>query len=149
QPYVQALVLQADCILEWHSFLSLRQHGKRAASEPVIVDYFASTYPPGALARYPCFYRERLDGVFSTLRLIATALDKAQESRVALDEGLAKVMHSIDRDRRLVMLGNFMIYAHGEQSSQMFQNGRMPYDVSWPDDLRAVFDLARSANSQR
>ncbi len=149
QPDVQTLVLQADCLLEWHSFLSFLKLGKRTAGEPAIVDYYASTYPPNALRREPCFYRERLERVFSILRLIAMALDTGQESLIALDDGLAKVMHGIDRDRRLVMLGNFMIYAHGEQSSRMFQSNRWPYDVSWPDDLKAIMDSARTANSEK
>lgn len=137
---VPALVLQADCLIEWHSFLSSAQLNGRQAGDQKTIDYFAMTYGKNALNHTPAFVREELYHVIPTLRLIATALRSGDNNFCALDAGLASVLRGIDPNRRLLMLGNFIIYAEKE-----YYQRRLPgSDVWWPDDLGEIVEKARS-----
>jgi len=100
---VRSLALQADCLLEWHSFLSRRQQDGRPAGDSTTVDYFKYNYQQGALTYLPSFVHEPLHEVIPTLRLIAKGLRKGGEP-LSLDEGLSEVLRNIHPDHRLVCL---------------------------------------------
>jgi hypothetical protein len=141
---IPALILQADCLLEWHSFLSFKeQYGP--AGDPLTVAYFNSNYPPGAMTYKPSFLHERLEKVVPTLRLLAKALSTGANHFFALDRALADTLGSIDPDSRLAMLGRFMLYAEVQQARRMAAQGRFSFDVWWPEDLRVIVDKARAA----
>lgn len=145
---VRALVLQADCLLEWHSFLSSKDlHGP--AGDPSTVAYFENNYPPGAMTYFPSFIDERLEAVVPTLRLLAESLGKGDNDLCSLDSGLSETLRSIDREERLVMLGHFMQNAGVEQARRMAAQGRFSFDLWWPDDLRVIVEKVRADNRRK
>jgi hypothetical protein len=145
---VPTLVLQADCLLDWHSFLSFKEQNG-PAGDPLTVAYFEKIYPPGAMVYLPSFLDERLEKVIPTLRLIAQGLATGKNDLCALDQGLAEALRAIDPDRRVAMLGRFMRYAEVEQARRMAAQGRFSFDVWWPEDLRVIVEKARTDNRRK
>lgn len=139
---ISRIMRRADCLLEWHSFLSFPEQRRRPAGSTETVEYLTTKYPAGALRHFPFFIRERLSEVSAALQLIAENFINGQNNFFSLDEGLTTVLRTIDRSRREVMFGNYLVYSAGEQAERMSQSGRFAYSVYWPERLQNLVEKA-------
>jgi len=121
--------------------LSFPEQRERPAGSAETLEYFAATYPVGAMLHPPFFMREKIDHVFPTLLLIAESFISGQNNFFALDKGLATLFQRIDRNRREQMFGNYLVYIAREQAERMFLSGRFPYSIYWPELLRNLVEL--------
>ncbi len=132
---VSNLILQADCLLEWHSFLSYPTQGNVQAGTAETIMYLKGTYGEWALDRYSCFTRERLDVVFPTLRELARSLTVGKKNHYALDKGLGEVLSKLSLDQRRAMLVKF---------PPLFKTGPGPRnDTAAPYAVRCLFPAGR------
>lgn len=135
-------VLQFDCLVEFHSFMSV---SGRENGEPETVAYFDQTYPNVATNFHPNFTHENLQIVMPLVEKLWSALQTDGEKNYwLLDSGLAKVIAGIDVERRKRMLARFLISAEQEHRAWTWATQRIPSRTFWRPN-----DLAELVKSQR
>jgi hypothetical protein len=133
-------VLQFDCLVDFHSFMSLSGQG-----EPETVSYFDTAYPNVSTTFYPNFTHESLQIVTPLVNKIWSALQTGGERDYWLfDTSLANVVAKIDVERRKRLLAKFLVYAEKERGSWMWATQRIPSSTYWHPT-----ELAELVKSQR
>jgi len=133
---IKAAVLQVDCLVDWHSFLSFAERG-----EPETVQYYQQSFAAVSKTFHPNFTFEHFKHILPLINQLWTVIHTTGEKNYWLVlPGLAEAFGRIDPARRELALGRFLTYAEQIQSNWMSRNNRFPYDMPWPTE---VADLVR------
>lgn len=139
---VNEMMLQADCFVDWLSFLGIPELNKRKAGEIETISYFEGDFPDISVTFRPSYIYYPLHKVNPLISQMLNAINNNNHNFLTLDNNLANVLSKIDIERRKKLLGRFVLYMQEEQAKQMIQRGRMPFNVYWPDAIQDIVDLA-------
>jgi len=131
-------VLEIDCLIDWHSFMSQRSWGSGQAGEPEVVEYVRNTFPNVSTVFHPNFTHEPLNNVIPLIERLWTAIHTGNKNFYLLDAGWARAFAAIDLERREQLLARFLTYAESKHSEWMWTTRRFPHDVWWPPQIRDI-----------
>lgn len=138
-------VLQANCLLEWHSFIGFPKVDDLTmrAGEPETIQFFRKKYPSASINFHPSFFHEPPSLLTPLVVRLWESLTGSGQSFLSLDRELDAVLVQIEVDRRKRMFGRFLVHAKAQHDQWMFQQMRHPYLVDWPRDIQEVMDSVR------
>ncbi|HEU0175293.1 MAG TPA: RNA-binding domain-containing protein [Blastocatellia bacterium] len=141
---MKSAVLQVDCLIEWHSYLSFDEQGA-----PETVRYFRERYPNVGTIYYPSFFQEDFSHIAPLInKLWATVRTGGGEMNDwFVLPGLVDAFRKIEIERRQHLLGKFLLGISKEQSRVMLTNNRMPYRVYWPPEIAALVKRVRESEA--
>jgi len=139
-------VLQANCLLDWHSFLGFaRIDGiKVRAGDPETVKFFKETYPSTTTAFHPSYFHEPPTLLTPFIIRLWEALSRTSGSFLSLDPKLDTVLAGISVERRRLLLGRFLVSVQQQHEQWMFQQRRHAFFVDWPREIQDVVNKVRS-----
>jgi hypothetical protein len=137
---IKGAVLQLDCLVDWHSFMS-----DKRIKETETVKFFDETFPQVATWFIPNYTHESFPRYIGPLiNRLWQAIQTKENNFWILDGRLAKVIGGLDLERRQRLLARFLIYAEREQKQYMHSRGRFSYDVFWPEEIRKLVETVRA-----
>jgi len=137
---MESAMLQVDCLIEWHSYLSFDEQGP-----PEIVRYFRERYPNVSTIYYPDFFQEDFSHITPLMNKLWAAVRSGggEMNDWFVLPGLVDAFREVEIERRQHLLGKFLLYISREQSRTMLANNRMPYRVHWPPEIAALVNRVR------
>lgn len=138
QESVKISMLQANCLLEWHSFISMKGANEGPAGEPETVRFFQDKYPSVRTDFHPSFVHEPPQLIAPLIVRMWDLLSRKSETFLSLDPTLDSVISGIDLERRKEMLGRFLVSVRKQHQEYMFQQSRFPFSFNWPPEIQAV-----------
>lgn len=133
---IREAVMQADFLIEWHSFLSF-QHN--VAHTPEIAEYFDKNYKGVSTSYWPHFPFDKLALVQPFVdKLWSTIHSQGERNFWSVLPGLDEVFQKIDVPRRQQLLGKHLFDADATHRKAMFDSNRMPFRTYWPPEIAAV-----------
>jgi hypothetical protein len=139
-------VLQANCLLDWHSFLGFAKVDgiKVRAGEPETVKFFKEKYPSTTTAFHASYFHEPPTLLTPFVVRLWEALSRTSGPFLSLDPGLDAVLALIDIERRRHLLARFLLSVQQQHEEWMFQQRRHPYFVDWPREIQDAVNKVRS-----
>jgi MinD-like ATPase involved in chromosome partitioning or flagellar assembly len=139
-------VLQANCLLEWHSFLGFSRTDEASrAGEPETVKFFKDKYPSATTNFHPSFFHEPPTLLTPLIVRLWEALTRSSSSFLSLDPELDTVLAGIDVERRKLLFARFLISVQKQHEQWMFQQSRHPFFVDWPREIQEVVSQVQNA----
>ncbi len=132
---MKAAVLQVDCLVDWHSFLSFPE-----SEEPETIQYYQQSLPNVGTDFHPNYIFERFNLLLPLVNQLWSAIHTGEKNYWLVLPGLAEAFGRIDAGRRELALGRFINYAEKTQGKWMSQSNRLPYMTPWPTEIA---DLVR------
>lgn len=136
---IKAAIIQTDCLVDWHSFLSFQGQG-----EPETVQFYERWLPTVRTDFHPNFTFERYEFILPMVQKLWSSIFTNEQNFWLFDPRLAEAFLRIDTERRKQMLARFLLYAQKLQSDWMWANGRFSYDMPWPEDIAKTVAAVRA-----
>ena len=137
QEAIRIAILQADCLIYFHSFMGNQSPRKETSR------FFLENFPSVPTFFCPNFTHEQFSMISPLIELLWKSL-KDGTSTFILDARLATVVQNLDVEARKNILAAFLLYADKERSSWMFALGKHTFPHPWAGELGAALSTARA-----
>lgn len=136
---LRSAVLSLDCLVDWHSFMSMPESKEEAA-----VKFFRERYPGVYTSFVPNFTHESFSYIQPFVERLWTAVQSGSDELFLLDGGLSGVIKDLPAERRKLLFARFLIYAERERAQWMYARRKLPSPTYWP---RGIMELVNEVKS--
>ncbi len=140
---IKSAVLQIDCLIDWHSFLSFPDQG-----EPETIQFYQRAFSGVTTSFHPNFKVEPYEYILPLINKLWSALHTNGENYFWLfDSRLSEAFMNIDLQRRKNTFGRFLHYSEKLQSDWMWAQRRFPYEMPWPSQIMELVGMVKDSQN--
>jgi hypothetical protein len=128
---IRTAILQMDCLVAWHSFISQNQ-----SRETETVRFFSDTFPAVSTMFVSNFTHEQLGMISPFIEQLWQSIQNPGKPSFVLDNRLAAIFEKLELSKRKRLLARFVVYAEKERSRWMWSLNKMTFPQYWPPEIQ-------------
>lgn len=136
---MRSAVLRIDCLVDWHSFMSMTESKEEAA-----VKFFRETYPGVYTSFVPNFTHESFSYIQPFVERLWTAVQSGSDGLFLLDVRLSEAIKNLPPERRKLLFARFLIYAERERAQWMYARRKLAGPAYWPREIMELVNKVKN-----